>query len=233
MEPFKANLVQYLLFCLSFSWFTSCDDGQKIDLQPNTHIALIGNNLCSRMMEYDHFETELYMRYPEHNLYIRNMCDPGNTAGFRPHPGRFDPWAFPGAQTYHPDKQLPSHSEGHFASPDEWLTNHKADIVLAFFGYNESFSGADGLANFSEELSAFIAHTKGQMYNGVAAPQLVMVSPIAFQDLSATRDLPDGKEINQNLQLYTAAMKTVCDERKCLLSMYLTKHYPGTKVVKN
>ncbi len=214
MELFKANFVQYLLFCLSFLLITSCNDGQKIDLQPNTHIALIGNNLCSRMMEYDHFETELYMRYPEHNLYIRNMCDPGNTAGFRPHPGRFDPWAFPGAQTYHPDKQLPSHSEGHFASPDEWLTNHKADIVLAFFGYNESFSGADGLANFSEELSAFIAHTKGQMYNGVGAPQLVMVSPIAFQDLSETRALPDGKEINQNLQLYTAAMKTVCDEQK-------------------
>ncbi len=214
MEPFKANFVKYLLFCLFLSLITSCGDGQKTELQPSAHIAFIGNNLCSRMMEYDHFETELYLRYPDHNLYIRNMCDPGNTAGFRPHPGRFDPWAFPGAQMFHPDKQHPSYSEGHFASPDEWLTNHKADIVLAFFGHNESFYGADGLANFSAELKAFITHTKSQMYNGVSGPKLVMVSPIAFQDLSDSRDLPDGIEINQNLQLYTAAMKAVCDEHK-------------------
>ena len=214
MEPFKANFVQYLLFCLFLSLITSCGDGQKTELQPSAHIAFIGNNLCSRMMEYDHFETELYLRYPDHNLYIRNMCDPGNTAGFRPHPGRFDPWAFPGAQMFHPDKQHPSFSEGHFASPDEWLTNHKADIVLAFFGHNESFYGADGLANFSAELKAFITHTKSQMYNGVFGPKLVMVSPIAFQDLSDSHDLPDGIEINQNLQLYTAAMKAVCDEHK-------------------
>jgi glucose/arabinose dehydrogenase/mono/diheme cytochrome c family protein len=141
------------------------------------------------------------------------MCDPGNTAGFRPHPGRLDPWAFPGAQAFHPDKQHPSHSEGHYASPDEWLTNHKTDIVLAFFGYNESFYGQEGLANFSAELGAFITHTKNQMYNGISEPKLIMVSPIAFQDLSASRDLPDGKVINENLKLYTTAMQAVCHEK--------------------
>ncbi|MFT6320489.1 MAG: hypothetical protein ACJAT4_001414, partial [Granulosicoccus sp.] len=49
------------------------------------------------MLNFGHFETELHLRYPDHELFIRNMCDGGNTPGFRPHSGRFSPWAFLGA----------------------------------------------------------------------------------------------------------------------------------------
>ena len=203
------------LFLLVFGIF-SCRNNEKIVLQNNTHIILIGNNLCSRMFEYDHFETELHLRYPESMLYIRNMCDPGNTTGFRPHPGRLDPWAFPGAQVFHADKMFPSYSEGHYESPDEWLTKHKADIILGFFGYNESFKGATGVDNFKAELRAFITHTKSQQYNIKGTTQLVMVSPIAFQNLSAGRDLPDSININKNLKLYTEALAEVCQETNTL-----------------
>ena len=65
-------------------------------INKGTHIVLIGNNLCSRMMNFGHFETEVYLRYPKSKLTIRNMCDGGNTPGFRPHSGRLSPWAFPG-----------------------------------------------------------------------------------------------------------------------------------------
>ena len=30
-----------------------------------------------------------------------------------------------------------------FGSPDEHLAKQKADVIFAFFGYNESFAGAD------------------------------------------------------------------------------------------
>ena len=40
-------------------------------------------------------------------------------------------------------------------------------------------------------------------------PELVLVSPIAFQNLSDKFDLPDGKEENINLALYTSAMEEV------------------------
>ncbi len=164
------------------------------------------------MFEYSHFETELHLRFPDSMLYIRNMCDPGNTPGFRPHPGRLDPWAFPGAQTFQTELAQPTGSEGHFESPDEWLTRHQVDIILAFFGYNESFDGDTGLENFRAELNAFIKHTMSQQYNGRNVPQLVLVSPIAFQDLSANMDLPDGKMINHHLETYTKAMETVCNQ---------------------
>jgi hypothetical protein len=57
------------------------------------------NNLCSCMMNLRSFETELHL-HPWKNLVIRNMCDGGDTPGFRPHSGRGTPWAFPGADKF-------------------------------------------------------------------------------------------------------------------------------------
>ncbi len=207
-----------LLLLILASLFQSCSSEQKplISLSKDTHILLIGNNLCSRMMNYGHFETELHLRYPDSNLYLRNMCDGGNTPGFRPHSGRNDPWAFPGAEQFQDELARNSGSKGHLEKPDEWLTRHKADIILAFFGFNESYAGAKGLDNYKAELDAFIKHTLNQQYNGKSAPQLVLISPTAFEDLTKQFDLPDGKKENQNLTLYTLAMQEVAMENNVL-----------------
>lgn len=183
--------------------------GDFVVPRKNSHIILIGNNLGSRMMNYGHFETEMHVRYPDSLLFIRNMCDGGDTPGFRPHSGRNSPWAFPGAEKFQTELAHPSGSEGHFETPDQWLTRLKADIIIAFFGYNESFQGEAGLDNYKAELDAFIQHTLNQKYNGEGPVQLAIVSPIAFEDLSDRYDLPDGKRENQNLAVYTAAMKEV------------------------
>lgn len=196
-----------------------------VPLKKDAHIVLIGNNLGSRMMNYGHFETELQLRYPDSNLYIRNMCDGGNTPGFRPHAGRVSPWAFPGAEKFQTELAHTTGSQGFFESEDEWLTRLKADIIIAFFGYNESFAGIDGLENYKQELDAFIKHTLKQQYNGHASAKLVLVSPIAFEDLSKQSDLPDGKQENTNLALYTAAMKEVSIKN----GVYFVDVYAATK----
>lgn len=202
----------FLLLFLIFSLY-SCnkEDANTLKVSKNSHIVLIGNNLGSRMMHFGHFETEMQLRYPQDSLYIRNMSDAGNTPGFRPHPSRKSPWAFPGAEEFYKNSELstPSGSIGHFPTEDEWLHNLKADIIIAFFGYNESFDGPKNLDNYKAELHAFIEHTKSQKYNGASPPQLALVSPIAFEDLSAKMDLPNGVKENRNLKLYTEAMKEV------------------------
>ena len=142
----------------------------KISIKKGSHIILIGNNLGSRMINADYFETALHLRYPDSLLYVRNMCDGGNTPGFRPHSGRKTPWAFPGAEKFQTELAKPADLQGFQEYPDQWLTNHKADIIIAFFGYNESFAGAAGLNNYKAELDAFIKHTLAQQYNGKAAP---------------------------------------------------------------
>ena len=195
-----------------------CTSTDSADLQitKDAHIVLIGNNLGSRMMNFGHFETEMQVRYPDSLLFIRNMCDGGDTPGFRPHSGRKSPWAFPGAERFQTELTQPSGSQGHFETPDEWLTRLKADIILAFFGYSESFEGEDGLENYKGELDAFIKHTLSQTYNGEAPVQLAIISPIAFEDLSDRQDLPNGKKENENLLLYTRAMREVAEANNVL-----------------
>jgi mono/diheme cytochrome c family protein/glucose/arabinose dehydrogenase len=181
----------------------------KLEIKKNSHIVLIGNNLGSRMMNFGHFETEMHLRYPDSLLFIRNMCDGGNTPGFRPHASRVSPWAFPGAEKFQTELANYSDSQGHFETEDQWLTRLQADFIIAFFGYNESFHGQEGLQNYKNELDAFIKHTLKQKYNGKTSPTLVIVSPIAFEDLSSKFDLPNGQRENANLELYAEAMREV------------------------
>ncbi|MDA0194978.1 MAG: c-type cytochrome [Bacteroidetes bacterium] len=201
---------------------TFCQQNKKgiLTLKKGNNIVLVGNNLCSRMMNFGYFETELQLRYPDSLLFIRNICDGGNTPGFRPHSARKSPWAFPGAEEFEHESGMKIHFEeddgfghsatiGHFETPDQWITRLKTDIIIAFFGYNESFEGPDGLENYKSELQAFIKHTLSQKYNGSEPPQLALVSPIAFEDLSQKMDLPNGKTENKNLALYTEAMQEV------------------------
>ncbi len=171
-------------------------------------IVLIGNGLAERDVYYHRIETELALRYPEHELFFRNMGHVGDTPGFRPHPSRASQWAFPGAEKFHPELNVHK-GEGFFPTPDQWLTHLKADTLVAFFGYNESFDGPTKVANFKSELDAWVLHTLGQAYNGQAAPRLVLVSPIAYENQSAQRDLPDGTKENANLALYTQAIASV------------------------
>lgn len=205
------KIIERLGFSIFLIFFSKCSvtDPGLVKIEKGSHIVLIGNNLASRMMNYGHFETELHLRYPDSLLFIRNMADGGNTPGFRPHSSRNSPWAFPGAEKYQTEYATNSGSEGHFPSEDEWLGMLKTDIIIAFFGYSESFQGEQGLENYKTELDALIKHTQQQSYNSVAPAQLVLVSPIAFEDLSNKYDLPNGKQENLNLGLYAKAMEEV------------------------
>lgn len=177
------------------------------------HIVLIGNGLAERDVYYGQIETELHLRYPAHELFFRNMGHVGDTPGFRPHPSRPSQWAFPGADKFHPDKKV-HNGKGFFSTPDQWLTHLKADTIVAFFGYNESFDGPTRVANFEGELDAWVQHTLSKAYNGKAAPRLVLVSPIAFENQSAKRDLPNGEKENANLKLYSEAIEKVARNHK-------------------
>ena len=174
-------------------------------------IVLIGNGLAERDVYYHRIETELALRYPEHALFFRNMGHVGDTPGFRPHPSRASQWAFPGAEKFHPGLKI-HRGEGFFPTPDQWLTHLKVDTLVAFFGYNESFDGPAKVANFEAELEAWVQHTLSKAYNGQTAPRVVLVSPIAYENQSAKRDLPDGVKENINLALYTKAILSVAQK---------------------
>ncbi|HIG31384.1 MAG TPA: c-type cytochrome [Verrucomicrobiales bacterium] len=176
-------------------------------------IVFLGNMLGERMLYFGHFETELHQRHPGLNLTIRNMCNPGDTPGFRPSSSRTTQWAFPGAEKFHPNLQT-HYGIGHYPSQDEWLYELKADTIVAFFGFNESFDGIENVGNFKAELAAFIDHSQSLAYNGKSAPRIVLVTPIAFEDRSSRYDLPTGKDENKRLAVYTKAILKVAAEKK-------------------
>jgi glucose/arabinose dehydrogenase/azurin/lysophospholipase L1-like esterase len=166
-------------------------------LKVGDHICVIGNQLAERMQYEGWLDTLLYARFPRHDLVIRNLGFSGDEISTR----------------------LRSKN---FGTPDEWLsgkgepiggyqenrlagTNTKADVIFAFFGYNESYAGDAGLTTFKQQLDGWIAHTLAQKYNGKSGPRIVLFSPIAHEDLH-NPDLPDGSENNRRLELYTRAM---------------------------
>ena len=188
----------------------------SLPLKKGDRVTLVGAGMGSRTIHYGHLETELYLRFPLKDLTIRNLCDEGNTPGFRPHPGRGQggQYAFPGAkELISPKLQAGSGPNGHFETPDQWLTRLKTDVIIAFFGFNSSFDGAGELNRFKKELDAFLKHTLTQKYNGKSAPRLALVSPTAVQ---ATRGVTDGVQQNTNLILYTEAMRAVARENNVL-----------------
>ena len=190
--------------------------GKTIALAKSERIVFIGGGLCSRMNIFNEFETELQRRYPDHDLFIRNLGKEGDTPGFRPHPSRNDSYTFPGAKELVKEEFQVGKGRGFFETPDQWLTRFKADTVIGFFGYSEAFDGLERIDGYKAELRAFIKHTLAQKYNGKSAPKLAIVSPAALEDLSAAKDLPNGEKANPLLQAYTKAMAEVCKEEGVL-----------------
>src|SRR5437660_9240831 len=133
-----------------------CRGAEPLALEQGDHICLIGNTLADRMQHDGWLETLLQTRFPSLQLVLRDLGFSGDELTLRLRSAMF-------------------------GSPDEWLTKEKADVVLAFFGYNESFAGQAGLARFKKDLDDFVKHTRSQRYNGKTAPRLILFSPIAHE----------------------------------------------------
>src|SRR5262245_2713666 len=190
MNLLRGPLPALLIATLVCSVQTAVAD--PFEFKRGDRVAIIGNTLAERMQHDGWLEAYLHTRFPDRELVFRNLAFPGDeVAGFT---------AAPDA-----NKRLRSAA---FGSSDEWLRRVEADVIFAFFGYNESFAGEAGLNKFKDELAAFIKHTTGQKYNGKSAPRLVLFSPVAHENLKDP-NLPDGSENNKRIELYTAAMADV------------------------
>ncbi|HZZ70856.1 MAG TPA: PVC-type heme-binding CxxCH protein [Pirellulales bacterium] len=158
---------------------------QALELKKGDHICYVGNTLADRMQHFGWLETLLYDRFPDQQLVFRDL----------------------GFAADEVELNARMRSAG-FGSPDEWLTKEKADVIFAFFGYNESFADQAGVEHFKSDLDQWVKATLAKKYNGTSAPRIVIFSPIAHEDLK-DRNLPDGKENNRRIQLYTSAMYDV------------------------
>ena len=151
-----------------------------LELHKGDRIIIIGNTLAERMQYFGHFETLLHSRFPELELVVHDLGYSADELTLRPRQANFN-------------------DHGHT------LKDEKPDVLLAVFGFNESFAGPAGLAKFRSDLEKFIGESTTTKYNGKAAPRLVLLSPIAQEDLKNPH-ITDGKKNNENIKLYADAM---------------------------
>ncbi|MBK1833252.1 PVC-type heme-binding CxxCH protein [Roseibacillus ishigakijimensis] len=171
------RLVSGLLLGLTPSLFSQ---GQL--LEKDDHVVWIGNTFAERMQYFGEVETSLHARFPSHNLTVRNLAWPADTVSLQPRPPQF-------GDTHH------------------YLGEVKADVILACFGFNETweYGGEDGLPRFRKDLAAFLSELQKHHYNGESAPDIVLYSPLAVED----ERVPDKDERNRLLALYRDAMAEV------------------------
>lgn len=181
----------------------------RLDLRPHDHVVFVGNTLAERMQYFGHFETLLHARFPMHELYVRDLGWSADELTIR------------------------LRSQG-FQDHGSNLADHAPDVVIAMFGFNESFAGPAGVEKFERDLAAFVkdpfsidrytspggawdgGSPAAQAIKGKRPPrQVVLVSPLAHENLNRPSvaqkrpSLPDGVENNANIALYTAAMQRV------------------------
>ncbi len=187
MKRHNVTIAATLLLTLVSVRALADDAGQaSLKLSKGDRIVIIGNTLAERMQHFGHFETLLHSRFPKLELEVRNLGWSADELTLRPRSQDFQ-------------------NHGHT------LKDHKPDVVIAAFGFNESFAGAGGLDKFEADLQKFIQETTTTKYNGESPPQLVMLSPIAHENLGDPH-LPDGRRNNDNIRLYTDAMRLLCDK---------------------
>lgn len=186
-----------------------------LELRPGDHIAIVGNALADRFQHDGYFESFVLAKFPKHDLVFRNLAVAG-------------------------DEVVTRHRSENFGSPDDWLKRVQADVVLAFFGYNESFRGPDGVEAFKRDLDSYLKHLAGSNYSGKGAPRIVLFSPTA-DERHKDPNFPDPAPNNANLRVYVAAMREVAKANQALfvdlfdpsLALYKTAAAQGRSLTVN
>ncbi len=162
----------------------------KLPLQfvANERIAFIGNGLAERMNLFGHFEAYLQLRHADKQLVIRNFARPADEVAIRERPSNYD-------------------------ELDDPMGAFGPDTIFCFFGFNESFAGTEGIADFQKSYKDLIKTTAERYPLNKQGDQVrfVIVGPTAFEDANDPL-APNAEKTNANLREYSAAAAAVAIE---------------------
>ncbi len=96
-----------------------------------------------------------------------------------------------------------------FGTPDEWLTNVQADVVFAFFGFNESFKGAEGLREIPGRPRQVHRGHVARRTTAARARRASSCFRPSRRRSTATRTSPILRPVNRQLEPYVKAMREV------------------------
>lgn len=207
----------FMLFvcCLaaSFASAESPTQPQVIStIQPGDRVAIVGNTFADQLRIHGYLESLLLQSSAHNSVSIRNLGWAGDMLTARDRPTNFP-------------------------TEEATLTAHKTDVIIACFGLGESFAGQQKIGEFQTNLKAFIASHAGKKYNDKSEVRLILVSPIAHENLGELTPMREKR--NSELRAYTAAMKEVASRTNVPFvdlfapSLYLMDESKGPNLTTN
>ena len=178
------DLSAYGLFLKSAPRPTDCPAAATslpVALKRGDRICLIGNTLFERAQLFGQVPATIQAGFPEHELVIRTLAWSADEVDLMPRPENF-------------------------ADLEQHLFHEKADVILAAYGFNESFAGEAGLPAFRKRLTGFLRRLKTKAFNGKSAPQIVLVSPIPNENVAG---VAAADRNNADIARYCTAMREV------------------------
>jgi glucose/arabinose dehydrogenase/mono/diheme cytochrome c family protein len=183
--------------------FTGLHAG-ALELKKGDHIAIVGGGLADRQQHHGWLEALIHKAFPDYELTVRNLGFAADEVNVHPRSDEVPTTEYflgmkKGDLTTTVGKTDVVYKAG---------TDFSANVILAYWGFNESFKGAAGLEDFKKALDEYLKKQLAANY-GKGKPRIVLLSPIAHENVKDTADYPDGAANNKNLALYTAAMAQV------------------------
>ena len=191
----------------------------KLELKKGDQIAIVGSGLADRQQHHAWLETLIHKAYPEFDLTVRNLGFAADEVNVHPRSDEVPTTEyFLGMKkgdtkgSVAPDSDQRSKNAGKDVVYKAG-TDFSATVILAYWGFNESFKGEASLADFKKALDEYLKKHLAADY-GKGHPRLVLLSPLAHENLKDPTNFPDGSANNKNLELYTKAMAEVAQANK-------------------
>ncbi|MEY4033913.1 MAG: hypothetical protein RL492_1107 [Verrucomicrobiota bacterium] len=178
---------------------------QTLELKKGDHVAFVGGGLADRQQHYGHLEALIHKANADKELVVRNLGFSGDEVNTR---HRSD--EVPALELFLNMKPgALATKSGNTAITYHFGTDFHANVLLAYWGFNESFRGPEGLDAFKKNIDEWVKKQLAADY-GKGKVRLVLLSPIAHEDLkSAHFDPAIVARNNKNLAAYTAALGEV------------------------
>ena len=159
-----------------------------LELKEGDSVVVVGNTFAERLALSGYLDAMIQAANPGKKIVVRSVPNSADEVDDRPR-------------------------ETNVPRMDFYLKRHKANVVVMCYGMSESFDGLGGVEKFKTDLTSRVDHHLNAKYSG-ESPKIVLVSPIAHEDLGAP--LPTGDEVKQRnvvLKAYANAMKQVATDK--------------------
>jgi mono/diheme cytochrome c family protein len=157
-----------------------------VTLEDGDRVMVVGNTFAERMAMSGYLDALCKAAHPDADITLRSIPWSADEVGLRPR-------------------------EMNVPTTEDHVDKFDPDVVLMFYAMSESFAGEDGLNEFEGDLQEHVERLRGRLSG--EPRRIVLVSPIAHEDLSAP--WPTGDAVaahNASIERYVEVMRRFADD---------------------